>query len=164
MDLSDTGSVTGSEPDSDSDSDADNPLFPALSRSSSSSSVAGGAPTLALAAAEAAADAEFANEVRLSLERAFAEGHSLDNAAVELKTLRMASNVPIARVRAAVIAAIVDRIPLVEGDAALQRKEITTVLSRWGELITKIGGIDAVDTIVSLQVRRPLCLPFVRRC
>src|SRR5271168_2319366 len=48
------------------------------------------------------ADAEFRTEVTQSLERAFAEGHSVDNAAVELKTLRMASNVPLIRVKEAV--------------------------------------------------------------
>jgi translation initiation factor eIF-2B subunit epsilon len=98
------------------------------------------------------ADAEFASEVRLSLERAFAEGHSLDNAAVELKTLRMASNVPIARVRAAVVGAIVDHIPLVEGDPAGQRKQIVTFIQRWGKLVNGIGGIDQVDAISALQV------------
>ncbi|PPQ75415.1 hypothetical protein CVT24_012981 [Panaeolus cyanescens] len=88
------------------------------------------------------ADAEFKKEVTQSLERAFAEGHSVDNAAVELKTLRMASNVPLTRVKEAVIAAIVEKITLVEGDMASQRKEIGSVIGRWGELINRIGGVD----------------------
>ncbi|CAK5264263.1 unnamed protein product [Mycena citricolor] len=95
-------------------------------------------------------DKEFTMEVNQSLERAFAEGHSVDNAAVELKTLRMASNVPLSRVREAVIAAIVEAIPVVEG-AAAQRREISRVISRWGPLINKIGGIDAVEAIGALQ-------------
>ena len=103
------------------------------------------------------ADAEFRTEVTQSLERAFAEGHSVDNAAVELKTLRMASNVPLIRVKEAVVAAIVEQIPMVEGDAVSQRKEIYRVIGRWGELINRIGGVDPVETIGILQVT---CLTF----
>ncbi|KAJ7285945.1 nucleotide-diphospho-sugar transferase [Mycena rebaudengoi] len=86
-------------------------------------------------------ESEFHAEVVQSLERAFAEGHSVDNAAVELKTLRMASNVPLSRVREAVVAAIVDKIRIVEG----------RVIGRWGELIDKIGGVNAVETVSALQ-------------
>ena len=86
-----------------------------------------------------------------SLARAFAEGHSLDNASVELKTLRMASNVPLRKVREAVVAAIVERIPL-GGGAAEQRKGIADVVERWGELINAIGGVDGVETTTILQV------------
>ncbi|KAF9567546.1 nucleotide-diphospho-sugar transferase [Agrocybe pediades] len=97
------------------------------------------------------ADAEFRTEVTQSLERAFAEGHSVDNAAVELKTLRMASNVPLTRVREAVVGAIVEKIEIVEGDPAGQRKEIAKVISRWGDLIDRIGGVDPVETVTLLQ-------------
>jgi translation initiation factor eIF-2B subunit epsilon len=98
------------------------------------------------------ADAEFRTEVQQSLERAFAEGHSVENASVELKTLRMASNVPLRRVKEAVVAAIVEKINVVEGDAGLQRKEIGAVIGRWGELIDRIGGVDPVETVSILQV------------
>ena len=107
------------------------------------------------------ADAEFRTEVTQSLERAFVEGHSVENAAVELKTLRMASNVPLIRVKEAVVAAIVEKIPMVEGDAASQRKEIYRVIGRWGELINRIGGVDPVETICILQVT--LFFPSRRR-
>ncbi|KAJ6596797.1 nucleotide-diphospho-sugar transferase [Mycena vulgaris] len=96
-------------------------------------------------------ESEFRIEVAQSLERAFAEGHSVDNAAVELKTLRMASNVPLSRVREAVVAAIVEDIRIVDG-ALPQRKEISRVIGRWGELIDKIGGVDAVETVEALQM------------
>ena len=98
------------------------------------------------------AEAEFRSEVTQSLERAFAEEHSIDNAAVELKTLRMASNVPLSLVREAVISAVVDRIPMVDGGGALQRQEIAKVIERWGELINKIGGINPVESVALLQV------------
>ncbi|KJA27539.1 hypothetical protein HYPSUDRAFT_198273 [Hypholoma sublateritium FD-334 SS-4] len=97
------------------------------------------------------ADEEFRTEVTQSLERAFSEGHSVDNAAVELKTLRMASNVPLTRVKEAVVAAIVERIPLVDGDARVQRTAIGTMVSRWGGLIDRIGGVDPVETVTILQ-------------
>ena len=103
------------------------------------------------------ADKEFQSEVKQSLERAFAEGHSVDNAAVELKTLRMASNVPLVRVKESVISAIVEKIPLVEEGGVAQRKEVTGTIVRWGELINKIGGVDPVETISLLQVRMSLC-------
>ncbi|KAF5315880.1 hypothetical protein D9611_004610 [Ephemerocybe angulata] len=96
------------------------------------------------------ADKEFRSEVNQSLERAFAEGHSVDNAAVELKTLRMASNVPLIRVKEAVVAAIVEKIPVLEG-AAEQRMEVNKTIARWGQLINRIGGVDPVETISLLQ-------------
>jgi translation initiation factor eIF-2B subunit epsilon len=153
LDLSDGGSVTSSEQDSDSSDDEDDvssPNFGALAHSSSSLPL--DTPTGITASADARLESEFKHEVELSLERAFAEGHSVDNAAVELKTLRMASNVPLVRVREAVVGAIVERINIVEGGGAPQRKEITSVVSRWGNLINQIGGVDAVETVSVLQV------------
>lgn len=134
-----------------------------LSRISSATSASG--PSLSLSSpadpsaqtsaihtlSSAAAETEFRSEVAQSLERAFAEGHSVENAAVELKTLRMASNVPLRRVREAVVGAIVDRIPLVPGDTAAQRAEIAKTVRRWGPLIDKIGGVDPVETVEVLQ-------------
>ncbi|KIP09509.1 hypothetical protein PHLGIDRAFT_102716 [Phlebiopsis gigantea 11061_1 CR5-6] len=99
----------------------------------------------------AAAEHEFQAEVTQSLDRAFAEGHSVDNAAVELKTLRMASNVDLRRVREAVVAAIVERVPLVAGGPAAQRAEIAALVARWGPLINQIGGVDPVETVEVLQ-------------
>ena len=96
---------------------------------------------------------EFRVEVQASLTRAFAEGHSVDNAAVELKTLRMASNVPLRMVREAVVGGVVDQIKIIEAPA-LQRAEVTRVIQRWGELILKIGGTEGVETVELLQVRR----------
>ncbi|KAI0797687.1 hypothetical protein C8Q75DRAFT_861962 [Abortiporus biennis] len=138
--------------ESDSESDSDSDIHP-LSRTSSATSVSAPSVTPATihSLQEAAAQHEFQREVKASLERAFAENHSVDNAAVELKTLRMASNVDLRKVREAVVAAIVEKINIVEGDAASQRKEIGLVIRRWGPLIDKIGGIDAVETVEVLQ-------------
>lgn len=151
LDLSDAGSVTSDEDSGSSSEDEEITDFGALA--SSLGNPAHNTPTGGLAAsADARLESEFKHEVELSLERAFAEGHSVDNAAVELKTLRMASNVPLIRVREAVVGAIVERIVIVDGGAAAQRKEITSIVGRWGGLIDQIGGVDAVETVSVLQV------------
>ncbi|KIM49219.1 hypothetical protein M413DRAFT_438384 [Hebeloma cylindrosporum] len=146
----DVDEVDSSSSDSDSSSDEDELEFhereslSGLSDGSAALDITG-APGLLMA------DAEFRTEVQQSLERAFTEGHSVENASVELKTLRMASNVPLRRVKEAVVAAIVEKINVVDGDAGLQRKEIGTVVGRWGELIDRIGGVDPVETVSILQ-------------
>lgn len=75
----------------------------------------------------------------------------MENASRELKTLRMASNVPLVLVRQAVVSGIVEQIQLVEG-AGVQKHEISRVVERWGELINQIGGVNPVETISALQV------------
>lgn len=151
MELSDPGSVTSDDDSESSDEDDDDFNLGALA-SSSTSSLPLSTTNNFTATADAHLEEEFKREVELSLERAFSEGHSVDNAAVELKTLRMASNVPLIRVREAVVGAIVERINIIEGGGILQRKEIASVISRWGDLINQIGGVDAVETISVLQV------------
>ncbi|KAI9466261.1 nucleotide-diphospho-sugar transferase [Lactarius psammicola] len=143
--LSDPGSIT-SEDERSSDSDDDSFSQNASLASSVTSLPAASAVVTTVSAGEQ----EFQTEVRLSLERAFSEGHSLENASVELKTLRMASNVPLRRVREAVVAGIVEKIPLVEG-AMPQRAEIKKWVDRWGDLINLIGGVDGVETVSILQ-------------
>lgn len=143
--LSDPGSIT-SEDEQSSDSDDDS-----FSQNASLASSVTSLPTASVVATVSASEQEFQTEVRLSLERAFSEGHSLENASVELKTLRMASNVPLRRVREAVVASIVERIHLVEG-AVPQRAEIKKWIDRWGDLINLIGGVDGVETVSILQV------------
>lgn len=63
----------------------------------------------------------------------------------------MASNVPLSRVKEAVVAAIVEKIPIVDGDPAVQRREIAAVVGRWGDLINRIGGVDPIETVCILQ-------------
>ncbi|KAH7877550.1 nucleotide-diphospho-sugar transferase [Lentinula edodes] len=146
--FSDPGSESSGEESesSDEDSDFDRHLDNLPTSSATSLSLdPNGSST------DAIAESEFRNEVRLSLERAFTEGHSVDNAAVELKTLRMASNVPLSRVRESVVSAIVEKIKIIDGGGVAQRQEIANVVSRWGPLINKIGGVDMVETITALQ-------------
>lgn len=155
LELSDEGSVTSSS-DSDAESDSEAGLGAlGLSIPSSATSLDPSqlAPTAVADLVDAQAEREFQAEVSASLTRAFAEGHSVDNAAVELKTLRMASNVPLRRVREAVVAGVIELIPLLPDSAAQQRAEISRVIKRWGPLIDTIGGADAVETVSILQVR-----------
>jgi translation initiation factor eIF-2B subunit epsilon len=103
------------------------------------------------------ANAEFEREVTASLARAWAEGHSVDNAAVELKTLRMASNVGLIRVREAIVSFMVEKIDT-EGDGDV-RERVKKVVGRWGGLIDAIGGVNKVETVGVLQVRAVMRYP-----
>ena len=147
-----------SDSDSDSDTETDTSSFRPFSRSSSRSSFSLHSSTFEPTSSslhglsDAAAEQEFRTELAQSVKRAFEENHSLDNAAVELKTLRMASNGKLRTVREVVVEAVVEKIAIVEGDAQAQKKEIAQVVDRWGELIDKIGGIDHEETIEILQV------------
>lgn len=149
--ISEVESISTSGASSPTESDVEDNVDDSLSSASSAASMSTPATSSKGINKE---ELEFKVEVTQSLERAFEEGHSVDNAAVELKTLRMASNVPLTRVREAVIAALVDRIRVVnpEEGPAKQKAEVEKVVGRWGELINKIGGIDGVETISILQV------------
>ncbi|KAF8894552.1 nucleotide-diphospho-sugar transferase [Infundibulicybe gibba] len=152
LESSDAGSASSdSEDESSDDEDSDFQINADTFSGLSGGSIPLNAPSMDGASSGLMADSEFRTEVAQSLERAFTEGHSVDNAAVELKTLRMASNVPLSRVREAVVSAIVEKIQIIEAGGILQRKEIATVVGRWGELINKIGGVDPVETISALQ-------------
>ena len=148
--VSEAESISTSGASSPSESDVEDNIDDSLSSASSAASISTPASGKGISKEEL----EFKVEVTQSLERAFEEGHSVDNAAVELKTLRMASNVPLTRVREAVIAALVDQIRVVspEEGPAKQKAEVENVVGRWGGLINKIGGVDGVETISTLQV------------
>jgi translation initiation factor eIF-2B subunit epsilon len=149
--VSDAESISTSGVSSPSESDVEDNVDESLSSASSAVSIS--TPTTP-SKGISREELEFKVEVTQSLERAFEEGHSVDNAAVELKTLRMASNVPLTRVREVIIATLVDRIRVVnpEEGPAKQKAEVENVVGRWGELINKIGGVDGVETISILQV------------
>jgi len=115
--------------------------------SATSAGFASNIPSLALDSSAA----DFSSECRQSLERAYEEGHTIDNAAIELKTLRMASNVPLKQVADQVVDFIVGKIVIVENPAG-QRTEIAKVVKRWGPLLTSIGWDDPAETISELQL------------
>lgn len=160
LDLSDEGSLTASSEEESEDESDTGALGLSLASSTTSLTTQGltGEGKSAVAdLADAQALREFEAEVEASLARSFSEGHAVEDAAVELKTLRMASNVPLRHVREAVVAHILKAVPLVSDNPAKQRKVIADVVGRWGELINLIGGVDAVETVEVLQVS--LCHP-----
>ncbi|GAA5862554.1 hypothetical protein JCM3774_001056 [Rhodotorula dairenensis] len=87
---------------------------------------------------------EFMAECVHSLDRSFAEGHTVDNAAIELKTLRMASNVPLNEVRAVVVPYVLRRAGGAAGAA--------DTLARWGGLIASLTA-DQDDAMVDCVLR-----------
>lgn len=87
---------------------------------------------------------EFMTECIHSLDRSFAEGHTVDNASIELKTLRMASNVPLNEVRAVVVPYVLGRAGGAAGAA--------DTLDRWGGLIASLTG-DQDDAMVDCVLR-----------
>jgi len=90
---------------------------------------------------------EFRAEAHASLERAFEERHEPENAAIELKTLRMASNVPPGEVRRVVIEFLLGHCSV---DHA---KETADLLDHWGSLITEVAQDDQVEALAVMQVR-----------
>jgi len=73
---------------------------------------------------------EFYTEAEESLLRAFQENHSVENATIELKTLRMATNVTFHEVREAIVAALLDLLVNTPGRAK-------AMFAKWGELLDK---------------------------
>jgi translation initiation factor eIF-2B subunit epsilon len=97
----------------------------------------------------------FLKECTSSLDRSFSEGHTVDNTAIELKTLRMASNVPLKRVIGVVVPYLCDRIKV---DSTASAKDVGSqvedLVERWGSLVTSLtGGTEGgmVDALLALQ-------------
>ena len=88
---------------------------------------------------------EFRVEANASLERAFEENHAAENAAIELKTLRMASNVPPSEVRRVVIAFVLARCDVE------RPKETADLLDKWGALFREVSHDDQVEAIAVMQ-------------
>ncbi|EJD53073.1 nucleotide-diphospho-sugar transferase [Auricularia subglabra TFB-10046 SS5] len=140
--------------DSDAESSASTFSSPASSVVSLPESNTSGVPStpgLSLLENAASRAGEFESEAQLSLERAYAEGHRIEDAAIELKTLRMSSNVPQRQVRDAVVRFLVNKIDLVEGNPAAQKQAIARVVDRWGPLLNSLGAADSEETVELLQ-------------
>lgn len=90
--------------------------------------------------------AEFDAEARASMARALEEDHSIDNASLELKTLRMASNVSLHDVQRIVIEVMLDRCK------PSDPKQVKALVSRWGKLIAQVSHDDEQQTITLTQV------------
>ena len=90
---------------------------------------------------------EFQTEAEDSLNRAFTENHSVENAAIELKTLRMATNVTFHEVREAIVAALM-RI-VVSAPSTVKRE-----FKKWGELLEEFTEDDQARLDIALSVQR----------
>ena len=68
-------------------------------------------------------------EILDTLERSFKENHSIENAVLELNTLKMALNIRFDDIRAGVIPTLLDRL------VSLDMAGVYQVLDRWGGLL-----------------------------
>ena len=124
-----------SEIGSDSDADSDTPSTSRRRRSAASGF--SDAPST---------NQEFYTEAEESLSRAFLENHSVDNAAIELTTLRMATNVTFHEVREAIISALMNVYVTTPAKAA-------KLFKKWGGLLHKFEEDEEaeVDSVMIMQ-------------
>lgn len=95
----------------------------------------------ALGESAATDDMAFKRECLSSLERSFNEGHTVDNAAIELKTLRMASNVALKDVIGVAIPFLCDQIQIKDGASANEVvSSVNELVERWGGLVNSLTG------------------------
>lgn len=93
-------------------------------------------PTSYEEAEEARRLADFRSEAAETLQRAFEDDHTIENATIELKTLRMSSNAPQSEVRKIVVE------QLLEGCSVTDAKKTTQWLSRWSPLLVEVTTTD----------------------
>lgn len=82
--------------------------------------------------------AAFFTEARSSLARAYDEGHSIENASLELKTLVMGYNSGIDTARAEVVNFLMSKVPG-EGSAGQILGAATKIWARWGQLAVNLS-------------------------
>ncbi|KAF9585534.1 hypothetical protein BGW38_001935 [Lunasporangiospora selenospora] len=97
-------------------------------------------------------------EVSQTLERAFREQHEVEIAALELNTLRMASNSSFQEMRKRIIPSVLKHIDMAApapaaGAVKANGRSVKEVLQRWGPLIGKMihDDSDQVDGLLVLQ-------------
>lgn len=150
--LSDTSSVSELSDSSSSDTDEGESLASEASGGDSENRIAG------ISALDTSAESEdfaFLQECLASLERSFGEDHTVENTAIELKTLRMASNVTLKRVIGVVVPFLCNRahVKIEESNRQVDEKA-DNMVERWGNLITSLtsGQQDGmVDALLALQ-------------
>ncbi|KAK8844800.1 hypothetical protein IAR55_006650 [Kwoniella newhampshirensis] len=81
----------------------------------------------------------FYSEAAASLQRAFEEGHRIENALLELRTLVMGYNAGLDCAREEVVKFFVSKIDVSSGSAAAILKSTMTVWSRWGPLAADLS-------------------------
>ncbi|KAF9436032.1 hypothetical protein BGZ76_004990 [Entomortierella beljakovae] len=94
---------------------------------------------------------ELDREIAQTLDRAFRENHDIDIAALELNTLRMASNSNFPEMRKRIIPRILNNVDFTAAPGS--GKTVKEILVRWGPLIGKMihDEADQVDGLYILQ-------------
>ncbi|KAL1405357.1 translation initiation factor eIF-2B epsilon subunit, GEF [Vanrija albida] len=92
----------------------------------------------------------FFTEARSSLARAYDEGHSIENASLELKTLVMGYNSGIDTARAEVVNFLMSKVPT-EGSAAQILAAATKIWARWGKLAASLSR-ELSDVALDVQI------------
>lgn len=108
----------------------------------------------------------FDNELRQSLERAFTEGHPIDNLVIELKTMRMSSNVPISDVRNGFLHYLLSQVPLATSpDVPMKERDVVIgpLVKRWGGVVTTLAPLDEADMVEVMLTLQRLHAPTTSR-
>ncbi|PVG02792.1 nucleotide-diphospho-sugar transferase [Serendipita vermifera] len=79
---------------------------------------------------------EFGREAYQTLKRGIDENIRVEDIVLELKTLRMANNADMDRVKLMVVAFLLKQMPIVQGGAAEQKQAAKQVFGTWGKLIS----------------------------
>lgn len=98
---------------------------------------------------------EFGREAYQTIKRGVNDNIGVENIALELKTLRMANNADMDRVRVMVVAFFLKQMQIVEGNAAKQKEAARQVFGKWGSLITALCQGEMERALLRLQVGRP---------
>ena len=96
--------------------------------------------------------AAFYTEARASLARAYEEGHAVENARLELRTLVMGYNAGVDRARTEVDNFLMSQVK-VEGGAAKALQSATAVWGRWGDILEGLAP-DLTNVALDIQVGR----------
>ncbi|KAI8825610.1 nucleotide-diphospho-sugar transferase [Fimicolochytrium jonesii] len=91
---------------------------------------------------------DWKSEAHATLSRAFTESHSIDIAALELNTLKMAMNISFADLRSVVVPAILSQV-----DSKQMPGSAKKVLGRWGRLVNKFSfsGEDQAECLEIIE-------------
>lgn len=103
-------------------------------------------------------NAAFERECRTSLDRSFEEGHTVENASIELKTLRMATNVTMKQVTGVAVSYMCERIEAGPTASAAQvAASVDELVERWGGLITSLTGTSQSGMVEALLFLQEHC-------
>lgn len=94
---------------------------------------------------------DFLSECLQSLERSFNENHTVDNAVIELKTLRMASNVPLEKVREVVVPFLLNKGVTSSGS------DVGKTIERWGGILANLTGEEQSSMKHCLKLSQKWC-------